>query len=95
MKIVGINTCDYASTGNMMLQIADMAQEHGYEVCTISPKKKGILHNHKHIYMGNALEKNTSRILPADGIEWLLICDCNTQINLLSQTNKARYNSFA
>lgn len=62
MRIIEINTCDYASTGNIMLQIADLVRNTGNEVVTVSPKKEGILHkSDEHIYMGNAFERKIHR----------------------------------
>ena len=38
---VEINTSDYGSTGNIMLQIADCGERNGFSVYTVSRKWKG------------------------------------------------------
>ena len=64
MKIVEINTCDYGSTGKIMLQIAETARENSYSVTTFSRKwnnTKTI--SPSHIYFGNFLENALHHIL--------------------------------
>ena len=39
--VVEINTSDYGSTGNIMLQIADCGEKNGFSVYTVSRKWKG------------------------------------------------------
>ena len=58
MKIVEINSVNYGSTGNIMLQIAERAMEKGAEVYTFSScgndMKKGIPN---HGFIGNRLSR--------------------------------------
>lgn len=64
MKIVEINTCDYGSTGKIMLQIAETARENNHAVTTFSRKwnnTKTI--SHSHIYFGSFLENALHHIL--------------------------------
>ena len=64
MKIVEINTCDYGSTGKIMLQIAETARENGHSITTFSRKwnnTKTI--SHSHIYFGSFLENALHHIL--------------------------------
>lgn len=66
MKIAQINTCDYGSTGNLMLQTAALARQSGHRVQTFSrrrkndPKRRG-----EHIYFGSALDHNVHNLLAA------------------------------
>ena len=64
MKIVEINTCDYGSTGKIMLQIAETARENGHSVTTFSRKwnnTKSIADSQ--IYFGSLLENALHHIL--------------------------------
>lgn len=64
MRIVAINTCDYSSTGNIMLQIAELAREEGMDVTTFSPHKRQVSGNRDHhIYIGNAFDRKIHRVL--------------------------------
>lgn len=53
--VVEINTSDYGSTGNIMLQIADCGEKNGFSVYTVSRKWKGkqIPKHAKHLYVGS------------------------------------------
>lgn len=64
MKIVEINTCDYGSTGKIMLQIAETARENDHSVTTFSRKwnnTKSIADSQ--IYFGSFLENALHHIL--------------------------------
>ncbi len=64
MLIVEINTCDYGSTGNIMLQTANIARKAGIEVITFSPKKREVMGDRsKHIYIGNSFERFVHRAI--------------------------------
>lgn len=63
MKIVEINTCDYGSTGNIMLQIASLAREQGYEIHTFSKKWMQNKTNEGHTYFGHLIDHTIHRIL--------------------------------
>lgn len=60
MKIVSINSCNYGSTGNIMLDIADLAREQGHIYYTACPDgrsmRKKSLDNH--IFIGNIVGRN-------------------------------------
>ena len=65
MKIVEINGTNYSSTGNIMLNIAEVARKNGHEVFTCSKNsrqsKKYI--NKNHIYIGSRFERILSELL--------------------------------
>ena len=64
MRIVELNTCDYGSTGNIMLQTANMARIAGNEVITFSPHKRTVTGDRSHhIYIGNSLDRFIHRVL--------------------------------
>lgn len=56
--VVEINTSDYGSTGNIMLQVADCGEKNGFSVYTVSRKWKGkqVPKHGKHFYIGSFLE---------------------------------------
>lgn len=57
MKVCAINSVVYGSTGNIMLQIADLARKEGIETYTFSMKwRNQIKKNNEHCYFGNFLE---------------------------------------
>lgn len=66
MKVLELNSYDFFSTGNIMLQIADAARKNGIEVYTAAKKtqtslKKGIKYNH--YLIGSRLEHTLNREL--------------------------------
>jgi glycosyltransferase involved in cell wall biosynthesis len=64
MKIAGINMVDYGSTGNIMFQIADCAQDNGHEVRTFSKKwKKQNKKRDFHSYYGTTIENGLNVLL--------------------------------
>lgn len=64
MKIVEINTCDYGSTGKIMLQIAEEARKNGNTVTTFSRKWNNNKHKtNNHIYFGSFFENAVHHIL--------------------------------
>lgn len=73
MKIAEINTVDYGSTGNIMLQIADCAEKNGHDVRTFSKKWKNQKEKRKfHSYYGftveNAINVVLSKIIGFQGM---------------------------
>ena len=60
MKVLEINSCNFGSTGNIMLQIAETARAQGYTVITSCPKsrsnKKKNIDNQ--VFIGNLLTRN-------------------------------------
>ena len=64
MRIVEINSHNFASTGNIMLGIAQTAREQGHEVWTFGPaggtQKKAIP---GHDFIGNRYERHISNWL--------------------------------
>lgn len=62
MKIAAINTCDYGSTGKIMLQIASLAREHAHEIYTFSKKWVRNKGNKGHIYFGYFVDHAFHRI---------------------------------
>ena len=73
MKIAEINTVDYGSTGNIMLQIADCAEKNGHDVRTFSKKWKNQKGKRKfHSYYGftveNAINVVLSRLIGFQGM---------------------------
>ena len=73
MKIVGINTVGYGSTGNIMLQVAQTARRRGHEVCTFSRAWFGSRdYGSGHRYVGYALDNLLHRVGgPITGCEGL------------------------
>ena len=64
MKIAGVNMVDYGSTGNIMLQIADCAIDHGHDVRTFSKKwRKQTAKREYHSYYGTTLENGIHVVL--------------------------------
>ncbi len=64
MRIAELNTCDYGSTGNVMLQTAKAARDAGINVTTFSPKKRAVVGDRSgHIYIGNTYERLLHRVL--------------------------------
>lgn len=64
MNIVAINTCDYGSTGKIMLQIAETARKNGHQVYTFSRKwSKCDSPVQGHCYFGFFLENMMHRVL--------------------------------
>jgi len=45
MKIVSINSCNYGSTGNIMLSIANEARMVGHTAYTVCPKGRSMRKN--------------------------------------------------
>lgn len=73
MKIAEINMVDYGSTGNIMLQIADCAVDHGHDVRTFSKKwKKQKAKRPFHYYYGftveNAINVAVTRLIGFQGM---------------------------
>lgn len=63
MKIVQINTTTYGSTGKIMLQLANIAQNVGKEIYTVSKSWHCIKYkNVKHLFAGNFVENIFYRI---------------------------------
>lgn len=63
MRIVGINTVHYGSTGKIMLQTAEMAREKGFEVETFSKTWKSNPNvNVSHHYIGSLGENMIHRV---------------------------------
>lgn len=65
MRIVEINSCNYGSTGNIMLHIAELAREHGHEVITSCPMSrsnsaKSVAHQW---FIGNRISRNLHLML--------------------------------
>lgn len=60
MKVLEINSCNFGSTGNIMLQIAEAARAQGHTVITSCPKsrsnKKKIVDDQ--MFIGNSLTRN-------------------------------------
>lgn len=64
MRIIGINTCDYGSTGRMMLQVAKVAETSGDMTYTFSRKwNQKQSQNDKHRYFGYFIDNIVHRIL--------------------------------
>lgn len=63
--VVEINTSDYGSTGNIMLQIADCGEKNGFSVYTVSRKWKGkqTPKHAKHLYVGSFFENGLHHFL--------------------------------
>lgn len=86
MKIYEFNSCNYGSTGNIMLQIADAASESGYQVYTCVPKSKS---NSKkdcqnQIFIGNRLSRNVHLLLS----KWTGLNGCFSVLSTLSFLRK-------
>ena len=65
MRILHINSCNFGSTGNIMLQLAQQARAAGHVVYTSCPdsrdnRKKEVEHQ---IWIGNRLNRNIHRVL--------------------------------
>ena len=60
MNIIEINSCNYGSTGNIMLQIAEVAKESGDRVVTCIPKSRDNLKKKTGacIYIGGRISRN-------------------------------------
>ena len=60
MKIIEINSCNFGSTGNIMLQIAETARKHGHEVYTCCPKSRDNMKKkvENQILIGNRISRN-------------------------------------
>lgn len=60
MKIVEINSCNFGSTGKIMLQIADLARRNGDDVITCCPKSRDNMRNNieNQIFIGNRVSRN-------------------------------------
>lgn len=60
MKIIEINSCNFGSTGNIMLQIAETARKHGHEVYTCCPKSRENMKKkvENQILIGNRISRN-------------------------------------
>lgn len=73
MKIAEINTVDYGSTGNIMLQIAGCAIDYGHAAYTYSMKwrKQGmppVCHKYYGTFLENALHKVLGKATGMDGL---------------------------
>lgn len=66
MKILQVNSFDFLSTGNIMLNIADIARENGIEMYTASKKKRISVKSSKnlknHYLIGTILEHELNKI---------------------------------
>lgn len=60
MKIAEINSCNFGSTGNIMLQIAEVAKKCGHTAAVCYPKSRGNAKKRKEsdIVIGNRLSRN-------------------------------------
>lgn len=60
MKVIQINSCNFGSTGNIMLNLAKVAREKGHIVYTSCPDGRSMRKKElaDHIYIGNILERN-------------------------------------
>lgn len=64
MRVAMINTCDYGSTGKIMLQTAKMTRKQGHEVKTFSRKWTGKpRQNAEHFYFGSFVENAMHHVL--------------------------------
>lgn len=63
MRIAAINTCDYGSTGNIMLQTAVLARDCTHEMYTFSRKWVQNAGNNWHVYFGYLLDHAIHRAL--------------------------------
>ena len=65
MRVLQINMTDMFSTGNIMLNIARMTRERGYEAYTVSKKTRMSLcqnrEDHYHTYIGTRTEHTIHR----------------------------------
>lgn len=60
MKLIGINTCNFGSTGNIMLSLAQIAHENGHDSYVSYPKSKSNLNKHQKtdLMIGNRFSRN-------------------------------------
>ncbi len=86
-KIVAINTCNFASTGNVMMGICECAREYGYETMAYSAHTRLNLFNtvkmNGHRYIGTSLERFVSVFINR-------ITGNNDSLNIIGTTKMLR-----
>lgn len=91
MRIVEINSCNFGSTGNIMLQIAEAARKIGHEVITCCPKSRDNMKKKvgNQILIGNRVSRNIHLILA----KWTGLNGCFSMISTLRFLKKIdKYN---
>lgn len=88
MVVLEINSCNFGSTGNIMLQIASAARLHRYEVITCCPKSRDNMKRTiaNQIMLGNRFSRNIHLALA----KWAGFNGCFSLISTWNFLNKLR-----